>query len=190
MYTDERYNMRYGENLYYFDKSRHNGSESPAYYQKLIESATESLWIWDSYFWRDDVLLFNNVTNPIEIKVLRQFSSNATHNPKYYSLPDNVNDIIDNIPNDVKGNNKKVQCAFIDKYKDDCKKYQFHDRYLIIDESRVFAVGASLSYQYNPGESFGIYKIGKVDDISLIIKIFNEYFDFAASKGNVEIGEY
>lgn len=193
MNFNEEYKMLHSTdgNLYYFDRSLHlTSGDHPEYYQHLLATARESIDVWDPYFHNGDDILFNNVSRPVNIRLLREFSSGATTSPNFYSLEDNTNGIINNMSRALKGQGKKIICAFTDKFREDCKPYLFHDRYLIIDKSVAYAVGSSLSYQHTPEASFGIYKIVNIEDVALINSVFDKYLNRAKDNNNYLETEY
>ena len=52
---------------------------------------------------------------------------------------------------------------------------EWHDRYLIIDNKKVFLVGASIDAQEKSNKSFGIYEMTENDDINRVVDAYNDY---------------
>lgn len=178
--------MLAGNYLHYFDRSVHVG-DAPGLYQDIISKATTSVWIFDPYFNDGDENLFFSLQSNVDIIVLRMHptGSHSTH------PSDCVTRIINAVPTAVKSlGHGNVQCAYIDTYDSSLDPYRFHDRYLIIDAATVYSVGASIGYQLNPKQSFGIIELDDSCDAAIVIDVFNRYKTEAESKGKSVTNNY
>lgn len=182
----EEFNMLAGSYLHYFDRSVHVG-DVPGLYQDIISKATTSVWIFDPYFNDGDENLFFSLQSNVDIIVLRMYPTGF-----HCTTPsDCVAHIINAVPTAVKAmGHGTVQCVYVDTNNATLDPFKFHDRYLIIDGSIVYSVGASIGYQLNPKQSFGIIELDYPNDAAVILKVFNDYKTEAESKGKSVINNY
>ena len=54
---------------------------------------------------------------------------------------------------------------------------EWHDRFLIIDDTDVYLVGASLDAHMGTNKSYGIYHLTETDDKNLVIDTYKIYRD-------------
>lgn len=170
------YNMRKCDSdKYYFYHMPDSPDNAPELYKHLLCRAISQIDIWDPYFnvssidKPDDTSIFDSLVQSnikVNILTIRQKKSDYFDSIKsklLYVLPDNVDNI-----------SFYIRC--IDSGDIDNKKWQFHDRILIIDRTDVFLVGASIGYNISPHRSFGIYKIYDVNTMSFILNMFQQYW--------------
>lgn len=179
--------MLKGSQLHYFDRSRHV-NDIPGLYQSILSSATQSVWIFDPYFNAGDELIFSSLQKDVNIIVLRMCSIG---NSSSLTPQDCVTRIINSIPNSVKSaGHGTVECVYIDKSVQSIEPYKFHDRFLIIDNAVVYSVGASIGYQLNPKQSFGVIELDDSDDAAIVLDVFNRYKTEAESRGYSFLNNY
>lgn len=173
--------MEHGENYAFYDCAE-TGNDRPLRYGHLLESAQLSIEIWDPYL-NIDILeynIFSMVTNPVKITFL---TCKAKSKLDIYNLPNLVRENINiSIRDSV-----EIELYYLDKGDENQKKYQCHDRFLIIDDERFFLVGSSIAYHSRLGidrESTGIYEIEHERDKALIRTHFDKYLQVASIKGN------
>ncbi|MCI1751028.1 MAG: hypothetical protein LKI17_06880 [Megasphaera cerevisiae] len=131
-----------GEGMWYYDSFRKHSS-GPTIYRELLQSATDKIWIWDSYLHRGDADLFRNISKMINIRILTSFGRvpNTTNIPKEYQ------DFVSAISTMQQQYEFGLQLAFINLRNvgwNSAKKLP-HDRFLFID-NKVYIVGSSMEY--------------------------------------------
>lgn len=155
----------------------------PTYYENLIKSATESVKIWDPWAKNSqDVGIMESVTCGLEIVILTNLSSDIIEKHKQYA-----DNLWEKIPDGFKEDSVLKYC-FVDSHKYG-QKYFLHDRYLIIDDSRVFLVGASLSMQVSQYDGLtattGIYELTEEEDIRMVKEKFRHSYLIAENDGTI-----
>lgn len=168
-------NMEHGLHYAFYDHSvqRSNG---PKMYADLLGSAQGSIIIWDPYFNKsqtNDYLLFGNIKCPVEIYYL----TNGSKSENCRIVNEKAQLLWDNIPMAVRD---KCTLHFAFVTKDVSDDYIFHDRWLIIDDSRYFLVGGSINYHSGiPTCSTGIYEVMDDKDQQLIKNKFDKFYQHA-----------
>ena len=170
--------FEYGEDYAFYD-ARTN--IIPDYYQLILATATESIQIWDTHFRPDeDWKVFKKVESPkVDITIL-------TICDETYNTYDDVKKLADNIINYL--NPKVKTCtltvfAFFNK----CRKQRimWHDRFLIIDNTKCFLIGPSMNNQVGSNTSFGIQFLSKNQDAELLKRKLQSFF--SSLSGNASI---
>lgn len=180
--------MEHGVNyaMYYNPDNWDNALQKgyrPTYYENLIKSATESVKIWDPWAKnpQDDGIM-ESVTCGLEIVILTNQSSDIIEKHMQYA-----DCLWEKIPDGFKEDSVLKYC-FVDSHKYG-QKYFLHDRYLIIDDSRVFLVGASLSMQVSQFDGLtattGIYELTEVEDIRIVKEKFRHSYLIAENDGTI-----
>lgn len=166
-----------GRGLNYFFFLRNDPSlPMPDWYQKIIETAQSKIEIWDPYIHYTDHKIFASLRNPVEIAILTLSSSQKWNN----QLSNYITALKQNVPDQFRAN-ISGKIAFIDKdrHGDDeiNGKWQFHDRFLIIDDADFYIIGASIAHHLSPKQSTGIMTVEHAEDKEIIRKAFDETLD-------------
>ena len=153
-----------GGNYMFYD--RRTTFRKPNAYEKLIASANRSIWVWDPYLDSDN---FPRLFAKVEAKTIRIeiLTTLALHKSK-----DDLQTITTNIRDEVLDTCTSCDVVGIAYYKQD-----WHDRYLIIDEQKVYLVGASMDAHRDSNKSYGIYEVTEPKDIGFIIQKYTDYRD-------------
>ena len=176
--------MMVGKNYHFFNRANHIGltMDYPDYYGHLLSQATESIKVWDPYFIDGDEDLFTNVQVGVDVTIL--YMIEATRGRKTTSLP--LADVKSRVGNKLPTGhgNLKVVCLPNTDSKYDARKW--HDRFLIIDDTFVYLIGASLRYQHFSAKCFGIYEVWEDEDAALIKERFERtLFEVSRNSSNV-----
>lgn len=145
---------------------------NPSLYKKLISEAEYSIKVWDPHFHIDlDCIIFSNIKQNISIQILTQVSLNG----RYSGYKENILEKMrDTIP---KEKNTSFCIGIIDKYNHYKRLWEFHDRFLIIDENQVYIVGGSVEYNHISKMSSGIYKVTNTSSSDFIVSLFIKYWN-------------
>lgn len=158
-------NMKHGVNCAFFIRNAVDQAP-PSYYRNLIASAELKIVIWDPYFHDTDARIFSVLTHTLNVTILTKKS--GQRKAKYFE--DCENAIISNVPDAVKsGCNFFLYFVDTDRHSE---VWQCHDRFLIIDDSRVFIIGASIAHHLEVHDSTGIYEVVEDEDKALIADAF------------------
>lgn len=153
-----------GGNYMFYD--RRTTSRNPNAYEKLIASARRSIWVWDPYL---DSVSFPRLFAKVAVKTIRIeiLTTFALHRTKA-----DLQAMTTNIRDEVAETCTSCDVVGVAYYKQD-----WHDRYLIIDEQKVYLVGASMDAHGDSNKSYGIYEVTEPKDISFIIQKYKDYRD-------------
>lgn len=160
-----------GDNTYWFHHIPSFPGAEPLLYKDIISKANSSIEIWDPYFNKNkDHVVFDSVNNNVAIKILTSKGLSG-HHANY--MTEVFNDVYTLIPA-----SKNVSfCIGVINLSDSVKKsWDFHDRFLIIDNTEAYLIGASVEHNYKSKLSSGIYKISNANTISFIISQFNNHW--------------
>ena len=149
--------------------------DEPLLYKSLITSAKLRVEIWDPYFNDDDTAVFSWLSNNVKVKVLL-FSTKETFTNKASSKW--------NLSTAVQISSKRgVEVTFgcVDKGNILYKEWEWHDRWLIIDDDRVFLIGSSLSNYLLPNHTTGICELTADEDKELVKDMFKKYWNTAVA---------
>ena len=135
---------RRGADLWYFDRYAQVGP--PEIYPELTRFATASVDIWDPYFTADDHILLAGVAPGITVRHLFQGATYPAKCAVYRAQIDATS-------------KRYPQLAFSARYCCSNEGPGFHDRFLIVDHARLFAVGASLRSHYRDDRSTGVVEL-------------------------------
>lgn len=168
--TTGNYNMlNDGANIYWlYHKPSFPGVE-PLLYDDIISKANNSIDVWDPYFHAaTDPIIFSNVQNNVTIRILSRKGLTAvglTYMPNVRNaiqgiipVSKNVSFCIGVIDTSTKGD------------------WDFHDRFLIIDTSEVYLIGASVENNHTAKKTSGIYKVQNTTTGSFIMAQFNNHW--------------
>jgi hypothetical protein len=164
---------------YYF-YHKVSSSQPPKIYQHLVSQANSDVYVWDPYFntngnGNDDHLIFESIGNGITISLLTQ--KGISPGSPY------LNEILDSLKLFIHpSKNTTIGIHIIDKGIESQEKWLFHDRFLILDRTTVFIVGASLGWHIKSQNSTGIYRVTDQETANFIISIFDEYWNIASNK--------
>ena len=159
---------------YYHFYDRRRTKEAPKLYMDLLESAQSSIVIWDPHYSQCEPSIFSVIQkNGIRIDVLTVCDGWENKNDMN-AFADKILNAIDSV---VVSECRVFVNALAPRDLRHIHWTEWHDRYLIIDNSKVFLVGASLDAQYDTCKSYGIYQLTETDDINLVIDAYNAYKD-------------
>ena len=181
-YADD--NMMHGDGYAFFHRPKFPALP-PRWYMNLVEMATRSVDIWDPYFnYNDkevssDCRVFNHLRRSIKLRYLMVKEKTLFDEKVKVWEPE----IANAIPKAVKAGTE-VTLAHISTNDDLGKKWEFHDRYLIIDGERVFLIGGSLGYHLTSIASTGMFEMTQDADKRLVKDMFEEYWTFAKSRNH------
>ena len=170
-----------GEGNYWFYHKGSYPNDPPLLYESLINSATQSIEIWDPYFnvspphKNRDQDIFTSIGNDITLKILTTKGLDGTQS----YLTEVHNSLKMKIPS-----SKNIRFGMRVFNKGDVANqgdWFFHDRLLIIDNMEVYLVGSSIGWHLKSNESTGIYKVESNKSKSFIRSIFAEYWKQADS---------
>lgn len=147
-------------------------SDEPLLYKNLIASAKNRVEIWDPYFNDADTMLFSHLQDNVKVKVLlfntKELFGNRT--ATRWGLSTRVQ---------LSGKNGvEVYFGCVDKGNHTYKEWEWHDRWLIIDE-RVFLIGSSISNYLLPNHTTGICELTAEEDKDLVKEMFKKYWKTA-----------
>lgn len=167
-----------GENNYWFYHNESFPNEFPLLYKYLVGTAESNIEIWDPYFNvkgnNRDQDIFNDISENITIKILTQKGISGDS----VFIQEIINALKMTIPN---SKNIRFGMRVINKGDSNQKGWLFHDRYLIIDNSKVYLIGSSVGSHTKSHESTGIYKVENNNTIIFIISVFNKYWGQASA---------
>lgn len=184
-----------GSGFWFYDRLD-NHESGPTIYRALLEQAESKIYIWDPYLGADDVVLFDNLSAGIDIWILTCCDAS-----RECRMGDNFKLFLSKMI--IEQNRKKygLKIAAIDKSKiqKELRKKENqvragekvpHDRFLFIDEKRVFLVGASLQYHSVENTGFGdrdvstttIYEIQEQEQRDFLLGEFKSYWNTDSDK--------
>ena len=152
--------------------------DAPGLYQQLLASAKQTIAIWDPYYYKNFKGIFGDIQQDniyIEILTICQGLD------KKPDIDDFANKVMKSI------DKKKVPHCKVRVYAFsplNTKMYpwkKWHDRFLIIDNTRVYLVGSSMDSQVlaengkNTSYGFGIMEVTEHDDLDLIKRTYERY---------------
>lgn len=163
-----------GQNEYWFYHKGTYPNDNPLLYQQLIDNATNEIIIWDPYFNvkfpNRDQDIFANIKDDITIKIL---ALKGLDGPRTYFTE--IKNALKTIIPPVK--NSRFGLRVINKGEPLQALNKFHDRFLIIDNSEVYLIGASVGYHIHEEQSTGFFKVSNNDTKDFIKSIFKHYWD-------------
>ncbi len=146
--------------------------KEPLYYRQLLAKAKKTLLIWDPYYRDVDLDLFSVIKQDgIYIEILTICYDGESKN----DMTIFANDVKDAIDVTVVPNCQVRVFALMPRKLRKETWTEWHDRYLIIDNTEVYLVGTSLSAQNKTDRSFGICQLIDTDDINLVLKSYEAY---------------
>lgn len=167
----------HGDKYHFYDSNKN--PYPPSYYQYLLSTAKKSIKIWDPY-WSDPTQLFSNVKqNNIQIdfvcsiglenvKIMSDIADRKAKQIIRADIDKLSNILVKQGVTGFKINVHNYVC-----YKN--KPQLWHDRYLILDDSEVYIVGASINMLTERNRSYGIVKVENKEDIDIVLN-FNKYY--------------
>ena len=157
---------------YYHFYDRKLSSNNPGLYQELLASAEDSIVIWDPHYRECRCDVFSGIhKDGIYIEILT-----ICHDEESKADIEAFGNTILNAIDDTDVPNCKVRInALAPRGLRQIGGTEWHDRYLIIDNMKVFLVGASIDAQEKTHRSFGIYEVTEIDDINLVVDAYNDY---------------
>lgn len=157
---------------YYHLYDRMLTDRAPGLYRKLLSEAKNTIAIWDPHYYECNGDLFDAIhQDGIKIDILTICYRGEEKN----ELEDFAHVILNAIDEcDVPSCQVWIN-ALAPQYLRQTHWTEWHDRYLIIDDTRVFLVGASIDAQETTRKSFGIYELSDIDDINCVMDAYNSY---------------
>lgn len=177
----ENYNCKEGNEFWFYNNLEN--SHKPLIYEHLLNSAKESICIWDPYANTNDAQLFKLINEGVDVKCL--ISNDMNKGNHYEKIREFISELkriqeeknynlklkVYNIPNGEKG---------------------FHDRYLFIDDD-IYIVGSSMAYHNTYSKvkaaSTSIHKVLLEENKKIISEIFYEYWRNEKSKEELNLYE-
>lgn len=154
-----------------------NTKPAPTMYGNLISGATSKIIIWDPYIHHQDISVFSQLTCAVDIVLLTLMGAQKWSNWQTGI----INEFRQMVPTAFL-DETSLTLAYIDKaqHGDDLNgKWQFHDRFLIIDDMDYYLVGSSIAHHLSAKQSTGIMKLEHDVDKALIYDVFSKTFDQA-----------
>ena len=177
--------MLMGKNYHFFNRADHvGGTDYPDYYGYLLSIASQSVKVWDPYFNVGDEGLFSHVQAGVAVTILYMYKS-PVGSYVYGPTPAAVKSSVEAQLPLVHGAVKVAYLPTSDATLFD--ERMWHDRFLILDDTLVFLVGGSLTYQRSSARCFGIYDIEEDEDAALVVERFEKALYEVSSKGYVVI---
>lgn len=175
-------NMEHGRCYsFYLRRNDANSTAVPRLYGNLIASATAKIKVWDPYIHDEDMKIFANLNYPVDITILTLCSLQRwTH--KCSNVETKIKEFV---PTEFLANTS-FEMLYInkDRYGADINgAWQFHDRFLMIDDSDFFIIGSSVAHHLSSMQSTGIMRIEYEEDKDVIRNAFNETYNVAISEG-------
>ena len=154
-----------GKYYHFYDRMLTNNN--PALYQELL-----AIVVWDPHYRECRCDVFSDIhQDAIYIEILTICYDGESKN----DLKDFGNDILNAI-DDVEVPTCEVKIyALMPRALRFGHWTEWHDRYLIIDNSKVFLMGASLDAHEFSRRSHGVYQLTETDDINLVIDSYKAY---------------
>lgn len=160
--------FEYGEDYAFYDA---RNKFVPDYYQRILASATSKIEIWDTHFRPEcDGEVFKDVTCAnLQIAIL-------TICDRDYNTIQDVRDLANKIMANLRPEVSTCKLTIF-AFHDRCRynNMLWHDRFLVIDDSRYFLVGASMNNQVGSKTSFGIHFLSKRPDLVLLRRKLQSY---------------
>lgn len=146
----------------------------PKLYGDLLAGAKSSIRIWDPHYLNVDSDLFTSIHHDgICIEILTICQNGEDKN----EMNDFANKVLEAIDDaDVQECKLWVYALMPKLYRKGIWN-EWHDRFLIIDDTDVFLVGASLDAHMRTRKSYGIYQLTETDDKNLVIDTYKVYRD-------------
>ena len=173
----KEFDMYKGEYYHFWCAPESNGI-LPSLYQQVLSLAEDEVWVWDAYFHQVDAVIFGALSKPgVAIKMITE--------PKV-PIQDFINGIVTNMETAIASSNK-VGCkiTIVQSKGQGYSDWKMHDRFLIVDQRRVYLIGSSVGNYLNMGESTGAYEITEEEDKELIINAYDFYWTKLDVIGNV-----
>ena len=149
----------------------------PDYYQRILASATSKIEIWDTHFRPEcDGEVFKDVTCAnLQITIL-------TICDRDYNTIQDVRDLANKIMANLRPEVSTCKLTIF-AFHDRCRynNMLWHDRFLVVDDSRYFLVGASMNNQVGSKTSFGIHFLSKRPDLVLLRRKLQSYMLLTAN---------
>lgn len=163
----KEFNMYKGEHYHFYCKPE-SGGAIPSLYQELLKHAEHNVYIWDSFFRKDDAAIFGCLTHSdIAIKIVTEQSG--------ASLEAFKNDCVTVMETAMTPSIKSGCLLKVAHPKASVKDWKIHDRFLFVDE-KVYLIGSSVNYYTSLQKSTGVCEVVSEIDKDLIRKAFDYYW--------------
>lgn len=150
--------------------------DTPLLYREIINQATQSIDIMDPYFHvqdgnpdYEDAEIFMDIQNNLEIRIITEVKDNCVD---FYRRNAEIT-IRRYITADK---NCRLGMKMIRTNINPVSRFHFHDRFLIIDNSRIYIVGGSIENHRICHNSTGIYELTSPPSQEFIKDIFAYYW--------------
>lgn len=138
------------------------GAQPPRLYQHILSAAKISIDIWDPYFTEEAAHVFDSVRQDhIKINILTKLNKKAVQTNA------DVDAFVNKIKNILEDNDVKPEIEIYCITKNDFER-NWHDRYLVIDDTDAYLIGTSIDEQINPIKDFGIYHVTDINEVQYI----------------------
>lgn len=167
MYSD-------GIGKYWFYHKEDFPTVEPLKYREIIKSAVRSIDILDPYFniygTKTDYQIFDNIRDNIKIRILTVKKMLKVININF------LNDTLNSIKSVVTAANTEFGMRVINLSEAGEQIWEFHDRFLLIDNTDLYIVGGSIGYHVYSENSTGIYKVDDSETLELVTAIYEYYW--------------
>ena len=146
--------------------------KDPLFYRQLLAQAKKSIVIWDPHYRDVKMDLFSVIKQDnVYIEILTICYNGESKNDMTVFAND-VKDAINvtDVPHCIVRVN-----ALMPSYLRKWPWTEWHDRFLIIDNTEVYLIGASLSAQNNTDRSFGICQLVDPMDKDIVMRSYEAY---------------
>lgn len=167
-----------GKYYHFYDRMLIADEDAPRLYQQLLASAKQTIAIWDPYYYENCKELFCDIQqDDIYIEIL-------TICDGWEKKPDMINfamKVMNSIDKTIVPHCKVRVFAYLPWKSNMFPWEKWHDRFLIIDNTKVYLVGSSMDSQVladngkNTSYGFGIMEVTELDDLDLIKRTYENY---------------
>ena len=146
----------------------------PKLYGGLLAGAKSSIRIWDPHYRNVDKDLFSSIHQDgicIEVLTICQDGEDKRDMNSF------ANEVLETIDDGDVPVCKVWVYALMPRFFRKGSWTEWHDRFLIIDDTDVYLIGASLDAHMRTSKSYGIYQMTETDDKNLVIDTYKVYRD-------------
>lgn len=177
----KEFNMYKGEQYHFYCKPE-GGGAPPSLYQEILKLAEHKVYIWDSYFRKEDAAIFGCLSHPgISIKIITEQSGGRLEAFK--------NDCVTTMETAMTAAFRSGCILKVGHPKATVKDWQTHDRFLLVDE-KVYLIGSSVNNYTSIQKSTGACEVVSETDKDLIRKAFDYYWTKLDNGVNVAVHSF
>lgn len=172
-----------GKYYHFYDFGLTN--DSPKLYGELLSGAKSSIRIWDPHYRYVDFGLFSYIHQDgvsIEFLTICQEGEGKSDMNAF------ANEVLDTIDDEDVPVCKVRVYSLMPKFFRKGVWTEWHDRFLIVDDTDVYLIGASLDAHMGTNKSYGIYQLNETDDKNLVLDTYKVYRDSIKDTGGGAMG--